>query len=418
MEVVNFPISGGVPVRERRETDFIFARYPLWIRYSGLPDAIGGVALAIFMRLLELMERFESNKFFYPMEKLCKTTGIATLWGMKKILKRLVDQKLIKYTTHRGRSQATEFEIILPLNTPIPEEDVYRLNPRLRSKSYQKRVEDEIGGEKNYYQGALLKNEGKNYSNGALLGEKNYYQGALLKGENYSNGALLKGKNYYQGAPNKKDIYKKDNNKKDLSQEKEKNPETGKIEDTPDATMIPGTKIDEVVVAVDINKLKEYGISGGDAEKFLKKFSQAYLGEKIEIIEFKISNGDEIRNVGGMLKKAIMGDWQPPPGFTTRTQREQEARQKKEAEEAAAHAVKEEEEREKREREQQRIVEEWKRTASPGELEELKARAKREVMGKFPEGDERWMGPMFRQREYNFIAEEYANDERKVRKER
>jgi hypothetical protein len=396
--------------------DFVFPLFPLWVTYSGLPQKLGATSWCVFRRLLELRYRFGSTNFFYSLKKLCATTGIIEKNNVRKILDRLVDEKLISYKTFAGRGKAAEFHIIEPLNAPLTEEKVYEFHPRLRSKSYRAMVIRENG--KKVLQQHLLEKEEKKVSEEHLLENKKVSEKHLLENKKVSEEHLLEAKKVSLRHPNKKDIYKKDNNnKKDLSHEKEKNPSEDKDEDTPAAVGKKEKKTDRVVVVINLNKLKEYGISGDDAEKFLKKFSQAYLAEKIEILEFKRENGDEIRNIGAMLRKAITEDWQPPPGFNTRAQREQEARKRKEAEELAAREAKEKEEREKRECEQGKIVEEWRKIASPEELKSVKERARRELLAEFPEGDERWLGPLVRIREERIIAEEYAIDKNKVRRE-
>jgi hypothetical protein len=126
--------------------DYVFARYPLWIRYSGLPEHIGAVSWAVLQRLLELTHRFNDTKFFYRIDRLCQTTGLSGIGAMRRVLKRLSDEGLIRYQTFKGRGQATEFEIIEPLKTPVSEEEIYRTNPRLRSRSYNHRFHSESNG--------------------------------------------------------------------------------------------------------------------------------------------------------------------------------------------------------------------------------------------------------------------------------
>jgi hypothetical protein len=394
-------------IDHENKVDFIFGQVPLWPTYSGLPQLIGATAWCVFRRLLELRYRFGSTKFFYPFDKLCKTTGIKNKQNLRRNLDILVNNGLMRYKTLAGRGNATEFEIIEPIKAPLCEEDVYRLHPRLRSHSYKNKILEEAA--QKISEQYLLNGENKKVSNQYLLEEEKVSNQYLLEEEKVSNQYLLETKKVLNQYPNKKDIYKKDNNnKKDLSHEKEKNLDTGKAEDTPAVTPIQETGAGEVVVAINVNKLKEYGISGDDAEKFLKKYSQSYLAEKIEIIEFKRSNGDEIRNIGGMLRKAIAEDWQPPPGFTTRAQREQEARRKREAEELAIREAKEKEERERIERDRAKIVEEWRKTATQEELEEITERARREILDENPGQNERWLGPPIRLREEKIIVEEYA----------
>jgi len=126
-----------------RQIDYIFARYPLWIRYSKLTGVLGPGAWCVFQRLLELMERFGCNKFHYSIDRLCETSGFCSRQGIKKILKKLETEELITYETQQGRGKETQFEILLPIKTPLSEEDVYHIRTRLRPRSYQKRLEDD-----------------------------------------------------------------------------------------------------------------------------------------------------------------------------------------------------------------------------------------------------------------------------------
>jgi hypothetical protein len=398
-------------------TDYIFARYPLWVRYSGLPVKIGPGPWCIFQRLLELMERFGNNKFHYSIERLGLTAGVSSQYGVKKILDRLASDGLLRYETHHGRGKETEFEILLPLKTPIPEEDVYHVHPRLRSRTYQKQLENKPV-EKNPNNVVVLKEE--NLNNVGLLRKINPNNVVVLKEENLNEVALLRnnvevfekndGPDVSTVEPemnsrktphekDKKDLYKKDNNNKnDLSHEDN---QAG-----PKEQVRAESHQGEVVVALSINKLKEYGISGEDAEKWLKKYSPDFLHEKIEIIEYKKHSGEQIRNIGGMLKKAIEGDWQPPEGFTTIAERAAASRQEKEEKEAAARAARENKEKETRERDLAIAAEEWKKTAPREQLERIRERARREVLEENPNIEEKLLRMPIRLRENKIIAEE------------
>ncbi len=396
-----------------RGIDYIFPRYPLWIRYSGLPAKLGTGAWCVFQRLLELMERFGNSEFYYALERLAETTGILSKLGLRKILKRLESEKLIEYETQQGRGKKAKFKIILPIKTPVPEEEIYKNNPRLRPRSYTKNNEEKkgnavtlleekkgnevilLGGEKGNKITLLEERKGNSVT---LFGNKVTLFDKMEGENNVVTEPKTEGQKKPHDKDNKKDMYlKRQQQEKDPFHEMEKKHEVGEV-------------------VVDINKLKEYGISGEDAKNFLKKYSQDYLREKIEIIEFKKSSGEEIRNIGGMLKKAIIGDWQPPPGFTTRAQRAQEARRKEEAEELAAREAEEKEERERMEHDRAKMAEEWKKGATQEELEEVAERARREILDENPGQNERWLAPMVRMREERIIAEKYAAGMHRVRR--
>jgi len=200
--------------RKNHNIDYVFARYPLWIRYSGLPKKLGPVCWCVFQRLLELNERFESDKFFYSMERMCETTGVSSRWNLKKNLDKLVEEKLIKYKTSAGRGKAAEFEIIKPLNTPIIEEDLYHVHPRLRSKSYKFKTH---GSEKDT-ESALLEDERKGHGACPFKGAEKDTEHALLSAEKDTEHALLSAEKDTEHAPIKK-IYIKRQQQKDLFSE-------------------------------------------------------------------------------------------------------------------------------------------------------------------------------------------------------
>ncbi len=399
------------------EIDYVFARYPLWIRYSGLPERLGAVAWSVFQRLLELKCRFDSAKFFYSIDRLCQTTGLSGIGAMRRVLKRLSDEGLISYKTSRGRGLATEFEIIEPIKTPTPEEEIYRTQPRLRPRSYSRRFYRDNNGMKTDQRDQFYARKNKSDPRDHFWERKTdprdqFYEGESDPGDHFSGD-----KSDPSDHPLKRHVHEKDNNNKmDLFHEKGKNASLSKSHGNPTVIKKQEDNDSNVVVAININNLKEYGISGDDAKNFLKKYSQDYLREKIEIIEFKKSSGEEIRNIGGMLKKAIIGDWQPPPGFTTRAQRAQEARRKEEAEELAAREAEEKEERERMEHDRAKMAEEWKKGATQEELEEVAERARREILDENPGQNERWLAPMVRMREERIIAEKYAAGMHRVRR--
>ncbi|MDQ7839345.1 MAG: hypothetical protein RDU59_12730 [Thermodesulfobacteriota bacterium] len=376
--------------------DFIFAQVPLWITYSGLPQKLGMSGWCIYRRLLELRYRFASKKFFYALEKLCKTTGAIDKNGLKKILNKLAAENLIRYKTSQGRGMATEFEIMEPIPSPLSEEDVYHLHPRLRSHSYKKQLD---AGEEKVVNDTLFRERGK-VVNGTLLEKEKVVNDTLLEREKVVNGILLGGEKVVNDTPIKKDIYKKDNNNKnDLSHEGEPDHEKA-------AHSVENIVVSPVVVALDEKMLKEYGIAGEVAKTWLKKYSSAYLLEKIEILEYKLYNGEAIKNRGGMLKKAVEQDWQPPEGFSTRAERNEAARREREAREAEVREAALREGREKRERELALAAEEWKKTAPSEEREKIHKRALKEVMAENPGIEEKLLRVQVRLRENRIIGEE------------
>ncbi|HEY9162137.1 MAG TPA: hypothetical protein VIS94_13760, partial [Desulfomonilia bacterium] len=309
---------------KKGEIDYIFARYPLWIRYSGLPRELGPVAWAVFQRLLELRERFESQKFFYALERLAETSGIKNKRNMVSILERLATCKLIKYLTTAGRGKATAFEILEPLNTPLTEEDVYKVYPRLSSKSYIKKLRDAAEEQKKMIHDPLLENKTEKVIHDPLLEEEKVIHDPLLKTEKAICDPLLEEEKVIRDHPIKKIYIKRQQQQKDLFI-------SGTPDDPQDVPKPAEPDSNNAVVAPNAQYLKEYGISGELAERYTRIYAPHYLEDKIEIIEYKRFKGELIRNPGGMLKKAIEEDWQRPEGFSTRAQREEAARAAKEA---------------------------------------------------------------------------------------
>ncbi len=380
-------------------TDYIFARYPLWVRYSGLPIKIGPGPWCIFQRLLELMERFGNSKFHYSIERLGETAGVSSQYGVKKILDRLSEEGLIRYTTHHGRGQKTEFEIVVPLKTPIPEEDVYHVHPRLRSRTYQKKLESK-NSEENPNKVVVLEEENPNK---VVVLRNNV--GVLVKNE-VPDFATVEPKIDGQKKPPDKDkndlFYKKDNNNKnDLSHEKNT--------DGTKRHISVNSQEDNAVVAFNSQNLKEYGISSELAERYIRMYAPHYLEDKVEILEYKRFQGEQIRNPGGMLKKAIEEDWQRPEGFATRAQREEAARAAKGAEEAEKRKEKERKENVKKEEETAAAAEEWKKAAPPELLAQIRERAIQEVKTRFPDTDESLLRVPIRLEENKIIAKEYID---------
>jgi len=150
-------------------------------------------------------------------------------------------------------------------------------------------------------------------------------------------------------------------------------------------------------------------ISSELAERYIRMYAPHYLEEKIEILEYKRLKGEQIRNPGGMLKKAIEEDWQRPEGFSTRAQREEAARAAKEAAEEEKRKEKERKEKIRREEETAAAAEEWKKTAPPELLTKIRERAIQEVKTRFPDTDESLLRVPIRLEEKKIIAKEYID---------
>ena len=376
--------------RRTYKIDYVFARYPLWIRYSGLPQKIGPTSWCVFQRLLELKERFGGHIFHYALEKLCVTTGMRDKKGLKKVLQRLIDEHLIKYTTEQGRGKAAKFEIIEPLNTPLSEEDVYHIGPRLRSKSYQERLLQESEAKK---RDSIPLFEGDNEKGDSV---------PLLDNEKGDPVPLLDNEKGDPVPPIKKIYIKRQQQQNDLFI-------SGTSNDPESAPGCSEPFNDDAVVAFNPQILKEYGISSELAERYLRMYAPHYLEDKIEILEYKRLKGEQIRNPGGMLKKAIEEDWQRPEGFSTRAQREEAARAAKEAAEEEKRKEKERKEKIRREEETAAAAEEWKKTAPPELLAKIKERATQEVKARFPDTDESLLRVPIRLEENKIIAKEYID---------
>ncbi len=332
----------------------------------------------MYRRLLELRYRFGKTEFFYSLERLCATTGITKAENLKHNLNKLLALDLIQFKTTRGRGKAAEFKIFEPINAPLSEEEVYRLHPRLQSRSYKSSLS------KKSYQ--------KNPPEQGVLGKEKILEQEVLGREKIPEQGVLSQENPPEQGANKKDIYKKDNNsKKDhshdntLSQNNEKPTQAR-----------PGYG---AVVALDAEILKKYGIAGEQAAVFRKKYSPGYLMEKIEIIEYKRYQGEPIRNPGGMLRKAIEEDWHLPEGFNTQAQREEISQRQQEAKETEAREAAEKEAKAERQRAMEEAAEAWKNKASDRESLEVHEKARLAVIAENPDTAERWLKPLIRLRE-------------------
>jgi len=102
-------------------------------------------------------------------------------------------------------------------------------------------------------------------------------------------------------------------------------------------------------------KLVDHGVTRDTAKKFLKKYPETYLRDKIDAFEYLLlnKNASEVKNKGGYLAKAIRLDYAPLDGFLTREECVKQERLKEEE-----YKKKEEKKREKQKAEQQKKEEE------------------------------------------------------------
>jgi len=186
-------------------------------------------------------------------------------------------------------------------------------------------------------------------------------------------------------SPNSQDkyykYYKKDNNKEPKSEN--------------------GSQLDQSVVAL-LDRLSEYKISDKLATQYAKQYTLAYLDEKIRIIEFKKSRDSKIKNSGGMLRKAIEENWQPPEDLTVATaKREQEIKKHKRLQAEEKQATIEEA--------KNKAVEEWISKSSGSLLAEIRKRAAREIKKENPETKNQFLRMLNKIRVKEIIAREYLN---------
>ena len=151
-----------------------------------------------------------------------------------------------------------------------------------------------------------------------------------------------------------------------------------------------------------LKRLIEYKIPEKLAAEYLDKYPVAYLEEKIQIIEFKKSRDTRVKNTGGMLRRAIEEDWHPPEDLTTAKERQ---------EREAANKRRRQNEVEQLDREQAlaTAVQAWKGRASESLLNEIQARARREIEAKLPKADKRFISMPIKIRVDDIIAREYLD---------
>ena len=155
------------------------------------------------------------------------------------------------------------------------------------------------------------------------------------------------------------------------------------------------------VVAL-LGRLKEYKIPEKLAVKYLEKYPLTYLDEKIRIIEFKKSRDKRIKNSGGMLRKAIEENWQPPENLTVATEKREREIEKHERLQA-------EEEQAAMEEAKNKAVEEWISKASDSLVAEIQKRAAREIREENPETKDQFLRMLNKIRVKEIIAREYLD---------
>ena len=163
-------------------------------------------------------------------------------------------------------------------------------------------------------------------------------------------------------------------------------------------TQVKG-KTDQSVVAF-LDRLIEYKIPEKLAAKYLDEYPVTYLEEKIQIVEFKKSRDRRIKNTGGMLRRAIEENWQPPEDLTA-------AKEKHERDAANERHQRAEVEQLAREQALAEAVQDWKSKASESLLDKIQARARREIETELPQVDKRFISIPIKIRVDDIIAREY-----------
>jgi len=79
-----------------------------------------------------------------------------------------------------------------------------------------------------------------------------------------------------------------------------------------------------------VDRLEEYQIEKEKAQELVRRFSPEYIGQKVDLLEWKLdpetkTRGRRIQDPAAWLIRAIERDYKPPPAFKTKAQREKEA---------------------------------------------------------------------------------------------
>ena len=173
--------------------------------------------------------------------------------------------------------------------------------------------------------------------------------------------------------------------------------------ETADESTEPYDGQQDVVVALS-DKLKTLGLPEKLISKYVNQFSAGYLEEKIAIIEFRKSRDRRIKNSGGMLRKAIEEDWQPPDEITAIAKRRAKA-------EAEHQQRRENEKQQLFDKAREDAVQRWKEKASKKVLSEINERASREIETEHPGVKKNYLELGIKIRENDIIFNEYVNKE-------
>jgi hypothetical protein len=115
-----------------------FAKFPLWLEFTGLPEFISKkakpVGWVLFKKLIELDCYYNSipDVFEISVSELSQRTGIESSM-IPKLIEKLNKLKYIGYFLPDNEDEKGMFKIIQPIKTPIkPEEIDLKANPQLK----------------------------------------------------------------------------------------------------------------------------------------------------------------------------------------------------------------------------------------------------------------------------------------------
>lgn len=114
-------------------------------------------------------------------------------------------------------------------------------------------------------------------------------------------------------------------------------------------------------VVVVAGLLEEQGVSGGVARRLAETFDEETIREKIEFVEFLVTEG-RVKNPAGWLRTAIEEDYARPDGFLSRMERDERALlESRRAQEEAEEAMRREEELQRTADERERVQAEFQK---------------------------------------------------------
>lgn len=155
-------------------------------------------------------------------------------------------------------------------------------------------------------------------------------------------------------------------------------------------------------VVVIFDNLKTLGLPEQLARKYMEKYPAGYIEEKIAIVKFKKSKDQQIKNSGGMLRKAIEENWQPPEDLTAAAERQvkdtvaQQRRQEFEKQTLLDLAC-------------DKAAQRWKEKASEKLLSEIHKRSAREIKAEHPGVNKNFLKLGIKIRENEIIVKEYLD---------